>query len=56
MFVVLDRFFNGEITDAALIGSLSTLSLGRQYVAFTDKACSQIEIENLKELNRQREN
>ena len=44
MFVVLDRFFNGEISDAALIGSLSALKLGKQYVALTDKACRQIEI------------
>ena len=39
MFVVLDRFFNGEISDTALINSLSALKLGRQYVALTDTAC-----------------
>lgn len=39
MFVVLDRFFNGEITDLALINSLSALKLGKQYVALTEKAC-----------------
>ena len=44
MFVVLDRFFNGEITDAALINSLSALKLGKQYVALTPKACGQIKI------------
>lgn len=44
MFVVLDRFFNGEITDKALINSLSALKLGRQYVALTKKACEKIEI------------
>ena len=44
MFVVLDRFFNGEITDLALIHSLSALKLGKQYVALTEKACSQIKI------------
>ena len=44
MFVVLDRFFNGEITDLALINSLSALKLGKQYVALTEKACSQIKI------------
>jgi len=44
MFVVLDRFFAGEITDTALINSLSALKLGKQYVARTSKACSQIEI------------
>ena len=36
MFVVLDRFFNGEITDLALINSLSALKLGKQYVAKTE--------------------
>lgn len=44
MFVVLDRFFNGEITDMALINSLSALKLGKQYVALTEKACQKIEI------------
>lgn len=44
MFVVLDRFFNGEITDMALINSLSALKLGKQYVALTEKACKKIEI------------
>jgi hypothetical protein len=44
MFVVLDRFFSGEITDTALIASLSALKLGEQYVAVTEKACRQIEI------------
>lgn len=44
MFVVLDRFFNGEITDIALIHSLSALKLGKQYVALTEKACKKIKI------------
>lgn len=44
MFVVLDRFFNGEITDTALINSLSALKLGKQYVTLTEKACKQITI------------
>ena len=44
MFVVLDRFFNGEITDLALINSLSALKLGKQYVALTSRACEQIKI------------
>lgn len=46
MFVVLDRFFNGEITDLALINSLSALKLGKQYVALTEKACGKIKILN----------
>ena len=44
MFVVLDRFFNGEITDLALVNSLSVLKLGKQYVALTEQACGQIKI------------
>ena len=44
MFVVLDRFFNGKITDRALINSLSALKLGKQYVALTQKACEKIKI------------
>lgn len=44
MFVVLDRFFSGEITDVALVNSLSALKLGKQYVALTEKACKQIKV------------
>lgn len=44
MFVVLDRFFSGEITDVALINSLSALQLGKQYVAISEIACKQISI------------
>ena len=44
MFVVLDRFFSGEITDTALINSLSVLKLGKQYAAVTEKACRNIQI------------
>ncbi len=51
MFVVLDRFFNGDITDLALINSLSALKLGKQYVAVTKKACNKIEILEEQELS-----
>ena len=51
MFVVLDRFFNGEITDLALINSLSALKLGKQYVALTEKACKKIKIINEQEIS-----
>ena len=37
MFFVIDNFFVGNITDAALINSLSALQLGKQYVALTQK-------------------
>lgn len=50
MFVVLDRFFAGDISDEALIHSLSALELGKQYVALTDRACRQIRIINEVEL------
>lgn len=50
MFVVLDRFFNGDITDLALINSLSALKLGKQYVALTEKACRKIQILEEREL------
>ena len=45
MFYVLDNFFLGNITDIALIQSLSALQLGRQYVAITEHACEKIRIE-----------
>ena len=44
MFVVLDRFFSGEISDEALISSMSVMKLGKQYVALTEKACGQLAI------------
>ena len=53
MFVVLDRFFNGEITDLALINSLSALKLGKQYVAKTEKACKNIKIIEKQEINKE---
>ena len=45
MFYVLDNFFLGNITDLALVKSLSALQLGEQYVAVTEKACDEIKIE-----------
>ncbi len=45
MFYVLDNFFLGNITDKALIMSLSALQLGQQYVAITEKACQHVAIE-----------
>ena len=41
---IYDRFFNEEITDMALVNSLSALKPGRQYVALTEKACKKIRI------------
>ena len=45
MFYVLDNFFMGNITDMALVNSLSALKLGKQYVATTAKACAAVRIE-----------
>lgn len=44
MYTELSRFFNRTLTDVALINCLSTLDLGKQYVAVSEKACKQIQI------------
>ena len=44
MFYVLDNFFEGNITDKGLVECLSTLHLGKQYVAVSNKACHKITI------------
>lgn len=44
MYTELARFFNGTITDTALLQCLAVLNLGKQYVAITQKACDQIRI------------
>lgn len=56
MFYVIDNFFMGNITDVALVHSLSALEFGKQYVAITQKACDTVKIEcevNLSYLERQ---
>lgn len=45
MFFVIDNFFIGNITDMALIHSLSALQLGKQYVAVSQKGCDAVHIE-----------
>jgi transcriptional regulator with XRE-family HTH domain len=45
MFYVLDNFFKGTITDKALVNSLSTLQLGLQYVAVTQRGCDAVRVE-----------
>ena len=52
MFYVLDNFFLGNITDKALVMSLSALQMGKQYVAITEKACKQVKIEVEVELSQ----
>ena len=51
MFYVIDNFFIGNITDTALVGSLSALQLGKQYVAVSQKGCDAIRIEAEVELS-----
>ena len=50
MYRVMKSFFEKEITDAALIHSLSALDLGHQYVCKTAKACDNLEILDKREL------
>lgn len=45
MFYVIDSFFHGDLTDAALVNSLSALELGKQYVVVTQKGCDAVRIE-----------
>ena len=45
MYYVIDNFFIGNITDAALVHSLSALQLGKQYVAISQRGCSAVRIE-----------
>lgn len=52
MYQVLTDFFEERITDTALLGSLSALKLGKQYVAITQKACDQITIKEEKVLSK----
>ncbi|MCM1321713.1 MAG: DUF3990 domain-containing protein [Bacteroides sp.] len=56
MFVVLDRFFGGTITDAALVECLSALKLGEQYAAITHKACGKIKIVQTEKLAKEYKN
>ena len=55
MFYVIDNFFIGNVTDAALVNSLAALQLGKQYVAVSQKGCDAVCIEtevNLSYLER----
>jgi transcriptional regulator with XRE-family HTH domain len=44
MYRVLNSFFEGEITDQALLHSLSALDLGVQYVCKSQNACEHLKI------------
>lgn len=52
MYKVMTRFFEKEITDEALLNSLSVLGLGKQYVAINQKACDRIKILTETPLNK----
>ena len=45
LFPQFQSYFQGTITDAALINSLSVLNLGKQYVTISDKGCKAVRIE-----------
>ena len=45
MFYIIDNFFVGNVTDVALVNSLSALQLGRQYVTVSQKGCDAVRIE-----------
>ena len=49
MTQALQRFFMGELCDAALIEAMQKVSLGKQYVAKTKEACDKTHIKILKE-------
>ena len=44
IYTELTRFFNGDITDVALMNCLVALDLGKQYVAKTQKGCDALMI------------
>ncbi len=51
MFFVIDNFFVGNVTDMALVNSLSALQLGKQYVIISQKGCDAVRIEAEVELS-----
>ena len=51
MFFVIDNFFVGNVTDMALVNSLSALQLGKQYVVISQKGCDTVRIEAEVELS-----
>ena len=51
MFFVIDNFFVGNVTDMALVNSLSALHLGKQYVVISQKGCDAVRIEAEVELS-----
>lgn len=46
MYFVIDNFFVGNVTDTALVNSLSALQLVKQYVAVSQKGCDAVRVES----------
>ncbi|MCQ2084949.1 MAG: DUF3990 domain-containing protein [archaeon] len=46
LFYTLDEFFHNRITDAAAVACISTMNYGTQTVCLTEKACSQVKIQD----------
>jgi len=44
MFATMNRFFEGLIGDTALVKAMTSLNIGEQYCAITERACAQIKI------------
>jgi len=51
IYNVLERFFEGLITDIQLVSSLSALKLGTQYTAKTQEACDRVTIMSVEPLS-----
>jgi len=50
MFLVLTDFFEGSITDKAMLASLEVLNLGTQYCLKTQRACDRVRIVDVREV------
>lgn len=53
MYLVLDQFFDSQMTDSALVKCLSILNLGNQWVAMNDKACGRVSITSERVLDKE---
>jgi len=51
MFMVLTDFFEGSITDRAMLASLEVLNLGSQYCLKTARACANVRVADVREVS-----
>lgn len=51
MFMVLTDFFDGIITDKAMLASLEVLNLGTQYCLKTQKACANVRVTEVRDVS-----